>query len=244
MNLGGNLVNNLGSQLNKSFQFCDDAYSYSAIVLKQGEVHDCSPLASARVYLLQGSVRVNDHLLEHSEESVQVENLPAGIRCVSAEAKILLVGSKKSVSDVQQIQKYSAAELKKVEKPWGYEIWITGEHPQYCLKKIFIKSGTRTSLQYHNQKRETNVLFEGQAKLHYKKENNVAIQDVTETDIASHELKCISVIDVFPLTIHRLEAVSDILLYEASTPQLDDVVRISDDSKRGHGRIQSEHDKK
>ena len=38
-----------------------------------------------------------------------------------------------------------------------------------------------------------------------------------------------------------LEAVSDILLYETSTPNLDDVVRVLDDSHRLDGKILQEH---
>jgi hypothetical protein len=34
---------------------------------------------------------------------------------------------------------------------------------------------------------------------------------------------------------------TDLLYIEASTQQLDDVVRLQDDQKRDHGRIASEH---
>jgi len=51
-------------------------------------------------------------------------------------------------------------------------------------------------------------------------------------------------VDVMPLTLHRLEAVTDILLYETSTPHLDDVVRILDDSRRPDGRLEQEHNTK
>lgn len=244
MKFGGNLVTNLGPYIDQTHQFCDDLYSYSILVLKQNEIYKISHLDSARVFLLEGKVKINDLELSSAEDSVQIENLQAEVRGESTVAKILLVGSKSSAASSQQLQLISSSALKKVEKPWGYEIWITGEHPQYCLKKIFIKKGTKTSLQYHEQKRETNVLFEGTARLHFKKEDSVKIQELQGADIGSCDLQNVSVIDVFPLTIHRLEAVSDILLFEASTPHLDDVVRISDDTNRGHGRIQSEHDKK
>ena len=45
-----------------------------------------------------------------------------------------------------------------VEKPWGYEKWIA-HTKDYVLKEIFIKKGHKTSLQYHNEKKETNYLF-------------------------------------------------------------------------------------
>jgi len=48
-------------------------------------------------------------------------------------------------------------------------------------------------------------------------------------------------VDVMPMSVHRLQALTDILLCEVSTPELDDVVRISDDSGRQDGRVESEH---
>ena len=44
-----------------------------------------------------------------------------------------------------------------------------------------------------------------------------------------------------PGNIHRIQAITDILLYEVSTPHLDDVVRLQDDNKRPDGRIKEEH---
>ena len=43
--------------------------------------------------------------------------------------------------------------VKFVEKPWGYEKWIAVTD-QYALKEIFLKKGSRCSLQYHNEKEE------------------------------------------------------------------------------------------
>ena len=45
-----------------------------------------------------------------------------------------------------------AHEIKKVTKPWGYELWISGEHPEYALKQVFIRAPHKTSLQYHDYK--------------------------------------------------------------------------------------------
>ena len=41
--------------------------------------------------------------------------------------------------------------------------------------------------------------------------------------------------------VHRIEAITDIILYEASTLQLNDVIRLADDTKRSHGKIHNEH---
>lgn len=245
MKYGGNVVTQLGDQIESSHRFCDDLYSYGFYSLNQNDTFELAQLLSARIFLLEGAVEVNEKiLLTESEDSVQAENIKLKVKCTGPNAKVLVVGSKLSLSPENLLTQFKSHSLKRVEKPWGYEIWITGEHPQYCLKKIFIKKGTKTSLQYHNLKRETNVLFEGRARLHFKKHDDVRIDEVLPEHIGHCDLSQISVIDVFPLTIHRLEALTDILLFEASTPQLDDVVRLSDDSKRGHGRIQSEHVKK
>ncbi|OGK18413.1 hypothetical protein A3G67_03095 [Candidatus Roizmanbacteria bacterium RIFCSPLOWO2_12_FULL_40_12] len=132
----------------------------------------------------------------------------------------------------------------KVEKPWGHELWISGDnHPSYAFKQIFVKKGTKTSLQYHNVKRETNVLVEGRCYLHFKKNDEVSNDNVKSDDIGTTELKPISVIDIVPQTLHRLEAITDIMLYETSTPYLDDVIRVQDDAKRPDGRIDEEHKK-
>ena len=48
-------------------------------------------------------------------------------------------------------------------------------------------------------------------------------------------------VNVNNYAIHRIKAVSDIILYEVSTPHLDDVIRLADDKKRKDGRIFTEH---
>ncbi len=57
-------------------------------------------------------------------------------------------------------------------------------------------------------------------------------------------MKNYAVINVTPNIVHRIKALSDIKLFETSTPELDDVVRIMDDSNRKDGKILSEHKKK
>jgi mannose-6-phosphate isomerase len=120
-------------------------------------------------------------------------------------------------------------------------LWINGQHPCYALKEIFIKAGTKTSLQYHNFKQETNVLFQGTAKLHFKANVQISNDQCKELDTETTQIEPVSSVDVMPNTLHRLEAVTDILLYETSTPHLDDVVRVLDDNKRPDGRLEMEH---
>ena len=173
--------------------------------------------------------------------AIQVEDQNTKISINGGSATLLIAGTMKSSPGLKGIFFTSFKNLYKVEKPWGHELWINGEHKCYAFKQIFIKSGTKTSLQYHNYKQETNVLFSGEAKLHFKKSSNINNDDVEIKDIDSFKLYPISSIDVVPSTLHRIEAVNDILLYEISTPHLDDVVRVSDDAKRPSGRIPKEH---
>ena len=134
-----------------------------------------------------------------------------------------------------------AEAIYKVTKPWGYELWLNGRHPHYSLKFIYLREGTKTSLQYHEQKYETNVLFSGAARLHFVSDDRVYEPSEQPIDIRTVKLAPISVVDIPPGTIHRIEAVSDVILVEASTSHLYDVVRLEDDSGRKSGWIDSEH---
>ena len=51
-------------------------------------------------------------------------------------------------------------EVKKVNKPWGYEKWIADGKPnfKYVLKEILFKSNFKSSIQFHEFKEETNYV--------------------------------------------------------------------------------------
>ena len=174
-------------------------------------------------------------------DRVQAEDKPVELTVKGGVVKLLISGTKEAHPDQKGLFFSSHANLYKVDKPWGHELWINGQHPRYALKEIYLKAGFKTSLQYHNFKQETNVLFDGRTKLHFKNNDAVKNDDVDASDLGQVELGPISSIDVVPGILHRLEAITDILLYETSTPHLDDVVRVTDDSKRPHGRIDQEH---
>lgn len=236
---GGNRVNTIASFGQQFVNFSESAYSYSFYSKDVSEVFKTS-LNSYCLYLLSGALQLADKEIINPGQSVQVENESVEFKIVKS-SQFLVVGTSKSFKAEASINVFQSSQLKRIEKPWGFEVWITGEHPQYCLKNIFIKKGTRTSLQYHRQKTETNVLFEGSARLHYRQNENVSLDEVTPEDLAFYDLTPTSTIDIQPFTLHRLEALTDILLYEASTAHLDDVVRVSDDTNRANGRIKSEH---
>jgi len=121
--------------------------------------------------------------------------------------------------------------VKIVTKPWGREEWLE-LNDRYCYKRIYINAGHKTSFQYHNFKRETNYLIDGKAEVWLENDSGVV------------EKKIIVAGDYFNVTPpkkHRVIAITDIILQEVSTPEVDDVIRIEDDSQRGDGRIEAEH---
>jgi mannose-6-phosphate isomerase-like protein (cupin superfamily) len=142
---------------------------------------------------------------------------------------------------------------KLVNKPWGHETWIAdGTTTPYALKRILFKAGNRTSLQVHEYKVETNYVLSGTGKLYKSKEalNLVSFLDqgMTPEQVEQYEstLEIIelcpgTVFNVQPGYVHRVVATTDLEFIEASTTELDDVIRLQDDAGRTHGRIQSEH---
>ena len=102
-------------------------------------------------------------------------------------------------------------------KPWGSEtIWAVTD--QYVGKVLHIKAGQALSLQYHNLKDETIHLLSGE--MIYRVKIDGELRDVTLKAGESYRNE--------PGTVHQMEAVTDCDVLEASTPQLDDVVRLSD----------------
>jgi len=107
-------------------------------------------------------------------------------------------------------------------KPWGREIWFA-HTDKYAGKVLEVKKGHRYSLQYHEKKEETQYVVAGRAKFTYGTEKENLQEKILEKG---------DKIDVLPYTIHRLEALEDTLIFEVSSPELDDVVKIEDDYGR------------
>lgn len=109
-----------------------------------------------------------------------------------------------------------------IEKPWGKEEVIE-INDRYMMKKLTMWKGHRCSLQYHNQKHETIYVLSG--RLRIRSGSNQESLDAKILD--AHET-----ITLTPGVIHRMEAEEDSVYLEASTPEIDDVVRLSDDYNR------------
>jgi len=111
---------------------------------------------------------------------------------------------------------------RKIEKPWGFEI-LFAETPRYAGKVLFVRKGCRLSLQYHKVKDE--VLYVHEGKVHMEIEWDGEHKE-------SLTLGAGGCVRVTPRTKHRLTAMEATMLFEASTPELDDVVRLEDDYGR------------
>jgi quercetin dioxygenase-like cupin family protein len=85
-------------------------------------------------------------------------------------------------------------------------------------KILHINAGHALSVQYHNVKDETVYLLSGE--LIYRVWENDQPRNV--------ELRIGEAFRITPRTVHQMEAITDCDILEASTPHLDDVVRLED----------------
>ncbi len=110
-------------------------------------------------------------------------------------------------------------EPRHVPKPWGHEtIWAHTD--RYVGKILHIDAGQALSVQYHERKDETVYLLTGEMKYWVQLPGDDELKDQRLTAGQSFRIT--------PGTIHYMEAVTDCDVLEASTPELDDVVRIKD----------------
>ena len=114
-------------------------------------------------------------------------------------------------------------DVKRVEKPWGYELhWAVTE--RYVGKLIHVNAGHALSLQYHNLKDETIFLWSGRMLFEIAEGH----EGTTTGPLTQRELKPGESVHVTPKTLHRMTAVTDCDIFEVSTPELQDVVRVED----------------
>lgn len=113
--------------------------------------------------------------------------------------------------------------IKRVEKPWGYELHFTPEGLPYMGKIEHISAGKRMSLQIHDKKQESWFLMSGKAKIIW--EDNKG--NLIETEIQPG----------FGYTCqidqkHRLVGITDCDIIEVSTPEIGNTYRLEDDYLR------------
>jgi mannose-6-phosphate isomerase len=106
-----------------------------------------------------------------------------------------------------------------VPKPWGHElIWAFTD--RYVGKVLHIKAGHALSVQYHIRKDETIHLLSGEMIYRVRESADGALREL--------RLRAGESWHNTPGIVHQMEAVVDCDVLEASTPDLDDVVRLSD----------------
>jgi mannose-6-phosphate isomerase-like protein (cupin superfamily) len=105
----------------------------------------------------------------------------------------------------------------RVEKPWGYEL-IWARTDRYVGKILHVEPGHVLSLQYHNKKDESIYVLTGEIILRLQ-EGETLIERRMRQGESFH---------IAPKTIHQFEAVLASDLLEASTSEIDDVVRLKD----------------
>ena len=110
----------------------------------------------------------------------------------------------------------------RVEKPWGWEI-IWASTPSYVGKLLHVRAGQRLSLQYHDQKLETQCLIHGRALL------TIGPRQEQLSDI---EMEPYFGYTVAPFQVHRITALEDADIMEVSTPELGTTFRLADDFAR------------
>ncbi|MBI2638490.1 cupin [Candidatus Peregrinibacteria bacterium] len=120
------------------------------------------------------------------------------------------------------------ADIQIKPKPWGREIWFAWT-PHYAGKILEIKKGHRFSLQYHEKKWETQLVIEGKVKFTYGTHSAGMRLKKMRTKILQAGEK----VDIPAGMIHRAQALEKTVIFEVSSPELDDVVKLEDD----YGRI-------
>ena len=115
-----------------------------------------------------------------------------------------------SLKDLGNVQKEYE---NRTDKPWGYEkVIVCTEH--YLTKMLYIMKGYRTSLHMHKEKDET---------LHVIRGEGIVVLEGEHIRVESGDI-----VRIRPKTQHLIYATENMTIYEYSTPNLSDVVRIED----------------
>ncbi|MBI2019379.1 cupin [Candidatus Daviesbacteria bacterium] len=113
--------------------------------------------------------------------------------------------------------------IKRVEKPWGYEIHWVPEGLPYMGKILHINAGKRLSLQIHDAKQESWFLMSGRGKVIWENKNG----ELIETEFESGQGYTCNLGQK-----HRLAGITDCDIIEVSTPEIGNTIRLEDDYSR------------
>jgi len=113
---------------------------------------------------------------------------------------------------------FDRVDRNKVDKPWGYELrWAITE--RYVGKILHVKRGEALSLQYHERKDEYQYVIKGAIDIELGGPDGA---------LTARRMTAGDTLHITPGTRHRLTAVEDTDIFEVSTPEIDDVVRLED----------------
>ena len=116
-----------------------------------------------------------------------------------------------------------ASYVRRIEKPWGWELhWVPEEAP-YMGKVIHVNAGARLSLQIHDEKQESWFLMAGKAKVIWENSKGELTETLLENGVG------------YSTAIgqrHRLVGVTDCDIIEVSTPEKGTTWRLEDDYLR------------
>jgi mannose-6-phosphate isomerase-like protein (cupin superfamily) len=113
--------------------------------------------------------------------------------------------------------------IKKVEKPWGYEMIFTPDNLPYTGKIMHIEAGKRLSLQIHDTKQESYWLSSGECNLVI--ENTKGEMEIIKMEKGVGYTMMVG-------QKHRHQAVTDCDVFEVSTPENGNTYRLEDDYAR------------
>jgi mannose-6-phosphate isomerase len=113
--------------------------------------------------------------------------------------------------------------IRKVDKPWGYELHWVPEGMPYMGKVLHINAGQRLSLQVHDKKQESYWLLNGECNLVL--ENHKSELEVVKMEKGKGYTTLVG-------QRHRHQAVTDCDIIEVSTPEMGTTLRLEDDYKR------------
>lgn len=109
--------------------------------------------------------------------------------------------------------------VRRVDKPWGHEEVFALVDGRFCGKAIHVREGHALSLQYHERKEETISVQSGRLRVEV---------GAHESALEEFELLPGESVHLRPGVRHRVTALVDTVTLEASTSELDDVVRLED----------------
>jgi len=115
--------------------------------------------------------------------------------------------------------------VRRVEKPWGWELLWTQPGLPYVGKMLHVLAGHRMSLQAHEHKLESWLLIGGRAKVVWENQRG---------EMEECELRLGQGYSCASGQKHRLAGITDCDIIEVSTPEVGMTWRLEDDYGRPH----------